>query len=74
MEEAVKQIIQLENEEYVEFMEYQKRRILELQEMLEKKNRGENVDVSEILSSLRRSGVLDDNNNISEMYAKAAVK
>ena len=37
MEETVKQIIKCEDKDYAEFMEYQKKRIAELREMLEKK-------------------------------------
>lgn len=68
MEETIRQILDVENREYDEFVEYQKERISELQEMLERKNRGENIDISDILSSLRRSGILDNNNNISKRY------
>lgn len=69
MEDTIRQIIEVENKEYDEFMEYQKERISELQDMLARKNRGEEIDISGILSSLKRSGILDDNNNISRRYA-----
>lgn len=68
MEETIRQILDVENREYDEFVEYQKERISEFQEMLERKNRGENIDISDILSSLKRSGILDNNNNISKRY------
>lgn len=69
MEDTIRQILEAENKEYDEFMEYQKERISELQDMLARKNRGEEIDISGILSSLKRSGILDDNNNISRRYA-----
>lgn len=68
MEETIRQILDVENREYDEFVEYQKERITELRELLERKNRGEDIDISDVLSSLKRSGILDNNNNISKRY------
>lgn len=68
MKQIVKQIIEYENREYDEFMEYQEKRILELKELQKRKNRGENVDLSGVLYSLRKSGVLDAKNNIAMPY------
>lgn len=69
LEQIVNRIIECENQEYDEFMDYQERRIAELKELQKRKNNGESVDISGILLSLRKSGILDSNNNIMQPYS-----
>lgn len=68
LEQIIKQIIEYENKEYDEFMEYQEKRILELKELQKRKKRGEDIDLSSVLSGLRKSGILDSENNIAMPY------
>jgi len=71
LEQIIKQIIKCENREYDEFIEYQEKRILELKELQRKQKNGEDVDLSGILNGLRKSGILDSENNIAMPYLAA---
>ena len=62
LEQIIKQIIECENKEYDEFMEYQEKRILELKELQKRKKRGEDIDLSSVLSGLRKGVMLRSSN------------
>lgn len=68
LEQIVKQIIAYENKEYDEFAKHQEKKILELKELQKRKENGEDVDISSILQDLRKSGILDSENNIAMPY------
>lgn len=68
LEQIVKQIIAYENKEYDEFTKHQEKKILELKELQKRKENGEDVDISGILQDLRKSGILDSENNIAMPY------
>lgn len=68
LEQIVKQIIAYENKEYDEFAKHQEKKILELKELQKRKENGEDVDISGILQDLRKSGILDSENNIAMPY------
>ena len=69
MNRIVKKIISLEYQENKEFIEYQEARIKELNELVQKKLNGESVDINDILNDLKCTGILDQNNNITERYS-----
>lgn len=71
MSQMVQSIIECQNRDYEMFMDYQEKKIRELQSVKDKQKRGEQVDLSGVLSSLRKSGILDSENKIAQPYAMA---
>lgn len=71
MGQMVQSIIECQNRDYEMFMDYQEKKIRELQSVKDKQKRGEQVDLSGVLSSLRKSGILDSENKIAQPYAMA---
>lgn len=68
MANTIKEIVDAYNNSESRFMEYQQRRLKELQERIKAKERGEVVDVSDIIKRWQAAGILDSNGNIAEIY------
>lgn len=64
MKTIINQIISIENQENEKFMEYQRKRIKELKETIQRKMNGETVDINNILDDLKHTGILDKKNLI----------
>lgn len=50
------------------FLDFQQKRLNKLKEMIAAKERGETVDVSDIIKRWQAAGILDSNGNIAEIY------
>lgn len=68
MANTIKEIVDAYNNSESRFMEYQQRRLKELQERIKAKERGEVVDVSDIVQDWKESGILDSEGNIAKFY------
>lgn len=68
MVDTIEEIIAYNNSIEQNFINYQKKRLTELQDMLARKERGEDVDISEIINNLKEIGILDENGNLSSFY------
>lgn len=51
-----------------DFMLLQRKRLDQLKEMQKAKKRGEEVDISSVISELQNSGILDKNGNLKKIY------
>lgn len=67
---TIDKINQMENQENQKFLEYQDRRIRELNNMLDRQSKGEFVDVSEIIQDFKDIGIIDKNGNVNDCFSK----
>lgn len=68
MVDTIEEIIAYNHSIEQNFINYQKKRLKELQDMLARKECGEDIDISEIINNLKEIGILDEDGNLSSFY------
>lgn len=68
MVDTIEKIIAYDNSIEQHFMDYQEKRLKELKIMVARKERGEDVDISEIIDKLKRVGILNEDGTLSSRY------
>lgn len=68
MPAIIERIISIERAETDAFMKIQKRELVKLQIMEQKKKDGEKVDTASIVRSLQRAGILDKKGDLATPY------
>ncbi|MBR2175999.1 MAG: hypothetical protein IJ861_03510 [Clostridia bacterium] len=68
MPTTIAKIIENDNVVIRRVSDFQKMRILELQDMLKRQQQGEEVDTSAILKRWQETGILDENGDFTEPY------
>lgn len=68
MVDTIEKIITYNNSLEQHFMNYQENRIQQLKDMLNRKERGEYIDISEITDNLKEIGILNEDGSLSSYY------
>lgn len=69
MSAVVESIIKKDNEQYEQFYNYQRSRIVELRKMSAAKASGKPVSSAQIVKKLKRAGILDEHGNLAAPYS-----
>lgn len=70
MSAVVESIIKKDNEQYEQFYDYQRSRIIELRKMNAAKASGEPISSAQIVKKLKRAGILDEHGNLAAPYSE----
>ena len=63
-------LTEMENKENQKFLDYQDKRIIELNNMLDRQSKGEFIDVSDIIQDFIDSGIVNKNKTVNDCFSK----